>query len=141
MCDPAGETFYGMGRMASGIEIPTPGEDWWQTKDVPHGEVRERRYFSKDHAKTGGAFLSIPRRTMMPMRPPVIRCSISSTVAARMSAAGRCQGHMADIMNNLIAEKKAQPMIIVMSSGYARKPGEAPNADASAWRWRAMPRI
>ena len=45
-CDPAGGTFHGMSRMASGIELPTPGEDWWQTKDVPHGGVRERHYVS-----------------------------------------------------------------------------------------------
>ena len=36
------------------------------------------------------------------------------------------QGHMAFIMDNLIAEKKAKPMIVVMEKGYARKAGEAP---------------
>ena len=35
---------------------------------------------------------------------------------------------MAFIMDNLIAEKKAKPMIVVMEKGYARKAGEAPPA-------------
>ena len=36
------------------------------------------------------------------------------------------QGRVSQIMDNLIAEKKAQPMIIVMERGYALKPGEEP---------------
>ena len=38
--DPASETFFGVGRMSSGIEVPSPGEDFYDLKDVPHGEVR-----------------------------------------------------------------------------------------------------
>jgi enterochelin esterase-like enzyme len=34
------------------------------------------------------------------------------------------QGRVSQIMDNLIAEKKAKPMLIVMEKGYARKPGE-----------------
>ena len=45
--DPASQTFYGTGKDASGIEIPEKGVDYYLPKDVPHGEVRERWYFSK----------------------------------------------------------------------------------------------
>ena len=45
--DPASQTFYGTGKDASGIEIPEKGVDFYLPKDVPHGEVRERWYFSK----------------------------------------------------------------------------------------------
>ncbi len=38
VCDPASETFYGMGRQASGIEVPSKGEDFYDVKNVPHGE-------------------------------------------------------------------------------------------------------
>jgi enterochelin esterase-like enzyme len=34
------------------------------------------------------------------------------------------QGRVSQIMDNLIAEKKARPMLVVMEKGYARKPGE-----------------
>jgi len=46
IADPASETYYGMGRMASGIEVPFKGDDYYATKDVPHGEVSIKRYYS-----------------------------------------------------------------------------------------------
>ncbi len=46
VADPASESFYGMGRMASGIDIPEEGADFYALRDVPHGEVRSRYYFS-----------------------------------------------------------------------------------------------
>ena len=33
--------------------------------------------------------------------------------------------HVGFIMDNLIAERKAQPMLVVMEQGYATKPGDA----------------
>ena len=42
------------------------------------------------------------------------------------------QGHMAFIMDNLIAKKKAKPMIVVMEKGYARKAREAQPAPRAA---------
>src|SRR5699024_8386429 len=44
VADPASETFYGMGRMASGIEIPFKGDNSYEIRDVPHGEIRMNRY-------------------------------------------------------------------------------------------------
>jgi enterochelin esterase-like enzyme len=46
LADPASETFYGMGRMASGIEVPFKGDGYYAEKDVPHGEICIKRYFS-----------------------------------------------------------------------------------------------
>ncbi|WP_261387610.1 hypothetical protein [Chitinophaga pinensis] len=46
LADPASETFYGMGRMAAGIEIPFADGDYYAINDVPHGDVRINRYFS-----------------------------------------------------------------------------------------------
>src|SRR5699024_6064483 len=40
VADPASETFYGMGRMASGIEIPIVGQDYYAIKDVRSEERR-----------------------------------------------------------------------------------------------------
>ncbi|AHJ95485.1 putative esterase (plasmid) [Hymenobacter swuensis DY53] len=47
VADPASATFYGMGRMASGIEIPGRETRFYALQDVPHGEVRLKRFFSK----------------------------------------------------------------------------------------------
>ena len=46
VCDPASETFYGMGRMASGFEVPFKGDDYYTIKNVPHGDTRIKRYYS-----------------------------------------------------------------------------------------------
>jgi len=48
VADPASRTFFGSGWENSGIEIPE-GVDgaYYQPKDVPHGQVSERWYYSK----------------------------------------------------------------------------------------------
>jgi hypothetical protein len=38
------------------------------------------------------------------------------------------QGHANFILDNLLAERKAKPMIVVMDCGYASRPGEKPSA-------------
>jgi len=45
VADPASETFYGMGRMASGIEIPFSGGAYYALRNVPHGDIRIKKYF------------------------------------------------------------------------------------------------
>ena len=123
VCDPASETFYGMGRMASGIEIPAAGEDFYQVKDVPHGEVRERSYFSKTTGGWRRIFVYTPpgydQETQA--RYPVLYLQHGGGEDER---GWPNQGHMSQIMDNLIAEKKAKPMIVVMEKGYAKKAGE-----------------
>lgn len=123
VCDPASETFYGMGRMASGIEIPTAGEDFYQPKDVPQGEVRERWYHSKTIDGWRRIFVYTPpgydQETQA--RYPVLYLQHGGGEDER---GWPNQGHMCHIMDNLIAEMKAVPMIVVMEKGYARKPGE-----------------
>src|SRR5688572_18577449 len=47
VADPASDSFFGTGKMSSGIEIPEKGVDYYTVKDVPHGEVRGKWYFSK----------------------------------------------------------------------------------------------
>ena len=43
------------------------------------------------------------------------------------------QGRMSFILDNLIAAKKARPMIVVMEQGYARRPGEPAAPTAPPW--------
>jgi enterochelin esterase-like enzyme len=113
LADPASETFYGMGRMASGIEIPFAGGDYYATKEVAHGEVRIRPYFST---------VTRSWREMYVYTPP----GYDSAVAERypvlyiLHGGGEdetgwvMQGRTNFILDNLIAEKKALPMIVVM---------------------------
>ena len=114
--DPASETFYGMGRMASGIEIPSPAGGYYAEKDVPHGETRIRRYYS--------TALNAWRRFLIYTPPgyesnpgekyPVLYILHGGGEDERGWAA---QGKTDLILDNLIAEKKAKPMLIVMMDG------------------------
>ena len=45
--DPGSETYFGIGRQASAIEIPERGVDFYEVKNVPHGDIRTKWYFSK----------------------------------------------------------------------------------------------
>ena len=40
VADPASESFFGISKMSSGIEVPSKGEDFYDAKEVPHGEVK-----------------------------------------------------------------------------------------------------
>ena len=49
--DPASESFFGTGRMSSAIDIPEEGVDFYTIKNVPHGDIRNRVYFSRTTGK------------------------------------------------------------------------------------------
>ena len=122
--DPASETFYGTGKQASGIEIPEKGVDYYLPKDVPHGEVRERWYFSKTTQAWRRIFVYTPPGydTDRDTRYPVLYLQHGGGEDER---GWPNQGRVAFIMDNLLAEKKAKPMLVVMEQGYARRPGES----------------
>ena len=58
--DPASETFFGSGSDASGIEIPEAGVTYSSVQDVPHGVVRNQRYFSKVTGEWRRCFVYTP---------------------------------------------------------------------------------
>ncbi len=124
VCDPASETFYGTGRQASGIEVPSKGEDFYELKDVPHGEIRERPDFSKTTGAWRRIFVYTPPDydANRDARYPVLYLQHGAGEDERGWAA---QGRVNHIMDNLIAAKRAKPMIVVMEKGYARKAGQA----------------
>ena len=125
VCDPASETFFGVGRQYSGIEIPSAGEDFYEAKDVPHGEIREHLYF----ARTTGAW----RRIFVYTPPDYDQSTRTRYPVLYLQHGGGedergwvIQGRVNLIMDNLIAEKKAKPMIIVMEKGAATRAGGQP---------------
>ena len=93
-------------------------------KDVPRGEVRQRWYFSKVTGEW--------RRTYV-YTPPDYDLNTKAKYPVLYLLHGwgenelgwHTQGHVDVIMDNLIAEKKAKPMIIVMDNLNAAKPGES----------------
>jgi len=124
LSDPASETFFGVGREYSGIEIPSAGEDFYEAKNVPHGEVREHLYFSKVTGAWRRIFVyTPPGYDTSKSRYPVLYLQHGGGEDER---AWPNQGRVNLIMDNLIAGKKAKPMIIVMEKGAATRAGEKP---------------
>ena len=121
--DPASESFYGVSKQSSGIEIPEKDVDYYSPKDVPHGEVRERWYHAKITEEWRRIFVYTPPGydTATDKRYPVLYLQHGGGEDER---GWPNQGKMSFIMDNLIAEGKAKPMLVVMERGYARKPGE-----------------
>jgi enterochelin esterase-like enzyme len=124
VADPSSEMFYGTGKMTSGIEIPEKGVDYYLPKDVPHGEVREHWYFSKTTQAWRRIFVYTPPGydTDRERRYPVLYLQHGAGEDERGWAN---QGRVNFILDNLLAERKAKPMLVVMEKGYARRPGEA----------------
>ena len=116
VADPASDTFYGMGRMASGIEVPFKGDGYYELKNVPHGEVRRVRYFSNALRAWRQFFL---------YTPPGYDENTSEKYPALYIYHGggedetgwANQGKTDLIMDNLIAEGKSKPMLVVMPDG------------------------
>ncbi len=142
--DPASETFFGYGKETSGIEVPEKGVDYYLPKDVPHGEVRVRWYFSKTTEAWRRAFVYVPPGydTDRQTRYPVLYLQHG---AGEDERGWSNQGHLSFIMDNLLAEQKAKPMLVVMEQGYAQRPGQpaaapAPPARPAAPGQNAPPR-
>lgn len=126
VADPASEIFRGGGGggLSGGIEVPT-GEDFYELKNVPHGEVRERWYLSKTTEDWRRVFVYTPPGYDQDLSAhyPVLYLQHGGGEDER---GWPVQGRVCQIMDNLIAKKKAEPMLVVMARGYARKPGEEP---------------
>jgi enterochelin esterase-like enzyme len=121
--DPASETFYGGGRETSGIEIPEKGVDFYLPRHVPHGEIRERWYHSKTTREWRRIFVYTPPGydASRDTRYPVLYLQHG---AGEDERGWPNQGRVGFILDNLIAERRAKPMIVVMERGYARRPGD-----------------
>lgn len=116
VADPASETFYGMGRMASGIEVPFSGDGYYAVKDVPHGEIAIKRYFSTVFNTWRQFYIYKPAGydVSTDQKYPVLYILHGGGEDERGWAT---QGKTDLILDNLIAADRAKPMLIVMPDG------------------------
>jgi enterochelin esterase-like enzyme len=138
MADPATRTFFGSGWENSAIEIPEPPEvDYYLPRDVPHGQVSQRRYSSTVTGKWRRCYVYTP--------PDYDAGRASYPVLYLLHGWGEdetgwhVQGHVDLILDNLVAAKKATPMIVVMDNLNAVKPGEEGWVFYSRRFWPAPP--
>ena len=121
VADPSSDMFYQNG-YKSVVEVPSPGEDYYLIKPVPHGDVREHWFHSKVTGEYRRMFVYTPPGydANPRARYPVLYLQHG---AGENEAEWTHSGLANFILDNLLAEKKAVPMIIVMNNGFAFPPG------------------
>lgn len=129
--DPASESFFGIGKMMSGIDIPAPDQDFYTPKNVPHGQIRECYYISEVKKGYNRFFVYTPPDydVNTKNRYPVLYLQHGMGEDERGWVT---QGKLNIIMDNMIAAERCKPMVIVVSDGeiaamFRPKPGEDVN--------------
>ncbi len=129
--DPASESFFGIGKMMSGIEIPAPDDDFYSPKQIPHGQIRECYYYSKVSKGYRRFYVYTPAEYEKNLKTHYPVLYLQHGMGEDERSWGT-QGKVNIIIDNLIAQGRCKPMIIVMSDGdidvmFRPKPGEDVN--------------
>ncbi|MCR4854241.1 MAG: endo-1,4-beta-xylanase [Prevotella sp.] len=115
--DPGALNYYGSCRWESGIEIPAHDSDFYAERlDIPHGNVQQVLFPSASTGKVRRAFVYTPPTygKNKKERFPVLYLQHGW---GEDETAWSNQGHANLIMDNLIADGKIKPFIIVMTYG------------------------
>jgi enterochelin esterase family protein len=129
--DTASEAFWDAGGVYSGIDIIEEGLDHYDVKNVPHGEVRSLWYLAKSTGEHRHAYVYTPpgydanAKRRYPVLYLLHGMNQDRTVWSH-------QGRANFILDNLIAEGKAKPMIVVMEDGGIVRSGFGPRGGAGA---------
>jgi enterochelin esterase family protein len=131
--DPATDAFIGYGHMCNGFEIPDPEGDFYALKEVPHGNVLIKNYFSKTANAWRRIFVYTPPEydKNTDTRYPVLYLQHGGGEDERVWIE---MGRTNVILDNLLAEGKIQPFIVVMETSAVGAPGGMRGAGAGAGR-------
>lgn len=118
--DPGSLNFYGSTRWESGIEVPAHDKDFYALKDVPHGNVQQILFPSKSTNTSRRAFVYTPPgyHKDNSAKYPVLYLQHGW---GEDETAWSNQGRVNLIMDNMIAEGKIKPFIIVMTYGMTNE--------------------
>ena len=133
--------------LASQVELPGDGLQFWDSKPVPHGLLQIVTYESKSLGATRQAYVYTP--------PDYNRSNTKYPVLYLLHGGGDLDpgwsmtGRAHIILDNLIAERKARPMVVVMPRGARRRQpgcragrhvaGDQGGRQHHAWRPRGVP--
>ena len=120
--DPATDGFIGYGHLCNGFEIPDPEGDFYELKDVPHGNVLIKNYFSKTSDSWRHIFVYTPPEYDKDptKRYPVLYLQHGGGEDERVWIE---MGRTNVILDNMIAEEKCKPFIVVMETSAVGAPG------------------
>lgn len=126
--DPASLFLYGSGAERTQLEIPAQDEYKYALRDVPHGQIREIYFHSNTTGTQRHIFVYTPPQydDDVNVRYPVLYLQHGYTEnETGWSRQGRC----GFIMDNLLADGKCLPFIIVMENGEISHPAQGPQAN------------
>jgi alpha-L-arabinofuranosidase len=134
--DPGSWYFYGGSRWGSGLEVPAKDRDFYALKNVPHGQLRQNLFYSKNAKTSLRCFVYTPPEYEKDptKRYPVLYLQHGG---GEDETGWGGQGHTGLILDNLIAAGKTRPFIIVMANSYvpgAAAPGRGPAAGGAPAR-------
>ena len=116
--NPDEQVYFGAGYWSSGIDIPVydPDSNFYGIRDVPHGTIRIQYYNSTLTGQIRRCFIYLPPGydTRSDSTYPVLYLQHGSNES---EYSWHMQGKVNFILDNLIAEGKAMPMIVVMDNG------------------------
>jgi enterochelin esterase-like enzyme len=141
--DPGTDAFIGYGHMCNGFEVPEPGVDYYDLKNVPHGNVLIKNYFSRTANSWRHIFVYTPPgyEANTSARYPVLYLQHGGGEDERVWIE---MGRTNLILDNLIAEGRAKPMIVVMETSAVGppppRPGEGPAPAAGPGAGAGAPR-
>jgi len=127
--DPGTHNYFGSSRWESGIEIPAHDAAFYEERNVPHGNVQQILFWSESTDQLRKAFVYTPPQYEKGKKKyPVLYLQHGW---GENEYAWWNQGHANLIMDNLIAEGKIEPFIIVMTYGMTNdvRPGGLFNFD------------
>jgi enterochelin esterase-like enzyme len=130
--DRGSEAYFGSNWESAGIEIPEgPEGDYYRyNKNIPHGQVRSLYHWSDVNGIERHINVYVPAEyeKNVNKKYPVLYLVHGW---GEDENGWSVQGHMANIMDNLIAANKAVPMIVVMPSGDIKTNSEVRSASGN----------
>ena len=118
--DPGTHNFFGGCRWESGIEIPAPDQDFYALRtDIPHGTLAKVRFYSKSLDKMQEATVYLPAGYGKLVKGRQERYPVLYLQHGwgENETSWPVQGCTGEIMDNLIADGKVKPFIVVMAYG------------------------
>ena len=118
--DPGTHIFFGSCRWENGIEIPAPDQEFYAYRDnISHGKIQKVEYYSNSQGKMQTAMVYLPPTYGKSVKGKKERFPVLYLQHGwgENETSWPVQGKAGLIMDNLIADGKIKPFIIVMAYG------------------------
>ena len=125
--DPGTNAFIGYSHMCNAFEIPEPGVNYYDLAEVPHGNVLIKNYFAKTSNSWRHIFVYTPPGydANPSVRYPVLYLQHGGGEDERVWIE---MGRTNLILDNLLAQGKIKPMIVVMETSAVAGARPGPGA-------------